>query len=162
MEDLARRSLLVGLLMTAQAGLAIYAGTTPGAVREGGLLAELPGVSEYELLADDEMAVQADVVSVEPLVGVITTPQGSERVRIRGVDESMTAGDRIRLYGERQADGTIRAKSVFLVPSERLSYAYGISAVALCWVAYRAIRGWRVDRAAGGLTPRRQDEGSDA
>lgn len=162
MGDRARRAILIGLLLTTQAGLIVYAGTTPGAVREGGLLAALPAVAEYDLLAEDELAVQADVIAVDPLVAVITTPQGRERVRIRGVDRAMAAGDRIRLYGERQADETIRARSVILVASERLWYTYAVSAVALCWVAYRAVQGWRVDRAAAGLSPRRQDEGPDA
>ncbi len=162
MGETVRRSILIGLLLTAQAGLIVYAGTNPGAIREGGLLEEVPGVQEYELLADDELAVQADIVGIEPVVGRITTPAGRERVRIRGVDGSVAAGDRIRLYGERQADGTIQASSVILVASERLWFTYAISAIAVCWVAYRVVRGWHLAPTGDGLSPKGGDEGSDA
>ena len=162
MDDTVRRSILIGLLLTAQAGLIIYAGTTPGAIREGGLLGELPGVPEYDLLAADEIAVQADVVADEPVVGVIQTPTGAEQVRITGIEDEVSVGDRIRLRGERQADGSIRAKSVFVVSGGGLAYAYGISAAALCWVAYRVVRGWRIATTGDGLSPRVPDEGPDA
>jgi hypothetical protein len=162
MDDWGRRLLFVGMVLGAQAGLAVYAGTTPGTIREGGLLERIDGVPEYELLAEGEVALSLDIVSVDPVVGVATRPAGPQRERITGIDEDVAAGDRIRLYGERRADGRIEATSVFVVERDGLMYAYGVSLIAALWVGARVLRGWRVDRRRRGVTPRRQDEEPDA
>jgi hypothetical protein len=162
MDDRVRRALLIVLLVTAQVGLAIYAGTTPGTIREGGLLQQVDGVEEYELLDADEVAFSLDIVAVDPVVGIASTPSGPQREGITGIESDVAVGDRIRLYGERQPDGQIRAKSMFVVPPSGLTYAYTVSLLAICWVGVRLLRDWHIDWAGPGILPRQQTEQKDA
>lgn len=81
---------------------------------------------------------------------------GTVRIRITGLERPVRRGQILQVYGIAQPDGAVRPVNSVVVPGINLLYMYIVSALAGCWVLYRLLRGWRLDRAALAVR-RRQD-----
>lgn len=152
------RAVLVLLVLGAQFGLLVWHGTLAPAPEVGDYPNSADLVADYDRYAGDRVAVSGAVVATGPVVVELRSGGDSRRLTVRELSVPVERGDRLRVYGVADPDGTVRAINAFTVPRWGLWYTYAVSFLAGLWVLARLGRHWTVDRTALGLAPREVDE----
>lgn len=147
------RGFLLVLVVVAQAGLLVWAGTIPVDPDTHHYPSGYNLALDYDRFVGQRAEVSGDVVSTDPIV--ITDSFGSHELRmtIHGTDVEPAPGDHLRAFGVVEEGHSLEATSAFTVPRTRLWYTWLVSFAAGLWVLARGLTHWDVDRAVWGLIP---------
>jgi len=114
--------------------------------------------SQSEEYRGEQVMFWSHVVATDPLEvkTFYETDRGVEtlRLRITGVDSTVTAGDRLQIFGVLTGPRTVRTTNIVVHPRRGIWYSLGISFLAGLWVLGRIVVHWRVDVGTGALVPR--------
>lgn len=158
-ESPAVRGVSLVLVLAAQVGLLVLGGTAVVGQGTDPYPSEYALALDYDAYVGSEVSVEGEVVSTDPVVIARQFQYQEIRLTIRDVDTEVTTGETLFVFGVAEPDHTIRAERAYTVSGSGQLYAYVVSALAGAWVLARLVRGWRVDPAAWGLTPREGRDG---
>lgn len=151
----ALRLLATALLFCALAGVLVGAGTigpdpATNTFPDGEDVATSPG--DY---VGDQVSVGGTVVETDPVV--IRVRYGLDEyvhVTVVDVEEPVSEGDAMSVFGTLTDEGTIDAERTLVRAPWETWYMYGVSFLGGLWVLGRLLRDWRLDREGVALVPR--------
>lgn len=154
-DSVPARALAVVLLLAGIAGLCVWHGTLAPNAAVGAYPDEGDFLATPDAYLGDLVTVGGTVVDTDPLTIEVEGATG-ERVSIRvtGVDDAVTDGSDLRVFGTLTDERTVDARNSFTVPRTGYWYTYSVSFLSGLWVLWRIVRHWRYDPSVAGLTPR--------
>jgi len=150
-----RRIVLLGVLVAALFGLAVWYGSTPLSFEGGRFPSTGSLAGNYDDLVGERVVVTGRVVATDPVVLHASSGQWTITLRIEGLDRHVEPGDRIQVFGVLEPDNTVR--SINSVVAGARTYAWSVSFVAGVWVLVRGIVHWQYDRESGSFQPEEGD-----
>lgn len=155
MDGLRSRVALVVLLLTLLAGQLVWFGAHPPPNPN---LSANALHANYASYVGQRVVVAAPVVATDPVV-IALGDRADARLTVRGVEERVSVGDRLKIYGVVRPGHEMRAIDTVVVSRWGLWYTYTVSFLAGMWVLLRLVRYWRFD--AGSLALERRERPYD-
>jgi hypothetical protein len=147
------RGLVVVALLAGLVGLGVWYGSLPPDPAVGDYPRSDHLAGEYDAHVGERVEVAGTVVATDPVVVETTSPGGTLRLRVTGLDRRVREGDALWVYAVVEPDRTVRVVDAVVVAPWRVDYMRGVSLLAGLWVLGRLLRDWRVDTSAWGLAP---------
>lgn len=114
-------------------------------------------VEDYDAYVGERVDLSGEVVNEDPVVIDAGTPAGdSFELRIENVDEPVSEGERLSVFGTVEPDRTIEAERTLVREPWEITYMYGISLLAGLWVLARFVREWRISTDEWAFVPREE------
>lgn len=114
-------------------------------------------IDDYGAHVGDRVELSGPVVATDPVMIDPGTPAGEPfELRIENVDEPVSEGENLRVFGIVEPDRTIEAEETLVREPWEFAYMYGVSLLAGGWLLARFVRGWRVDTDEWAFVPREE------
>jgi len=126
-------------------GLAIWYGSLAPAPAHGAYATSDDVVTGYERYVGDRVEIGGQVVSMDPVTIAVTNGDERRELRVTGATGTVRRGERIRVFGILESDGTVHATDAFTVRRGGLVYTRVVSLLAGLWVLWRLLAHWRLD-----------------
>lgn len=140
------RALAVLALLAVLGALFVGYGATPADPARNDYANEEPLLDDYDAAVGESVELSGEVVGVDPVVIVVENPAGEPlELRITNVDEPVTEGEDLRVFGTVEPDATIEAERTLVREPWESLYMYAASLLGGGWVFVRFVRGWRID-----------------
>lgn len=115
---------------------------------------------EYAAYQGEYVELDGTIVETDPIViEADYAPDRTVALTITNVDEPVTVGQRLGVFGIARSDHTIEAHATVGVSRWETYYAWVVSLLAGLWVLARFVRGWRFDRSTASFEPRETRDG---
>lgn len=151
------RALAALALLTVLGALFVGYGATPPDPDRHDYPDEVALIDDYDAHVGDRVELSGPVVATDPVVIDPGTPAGGPfELRIEGVEEPVSEGEDLRVFGVVGPDRTIDAEDTLVREPWEFAYMYAASLLAGGWLLARFVRDWRVDVDEWAFVPREE------